>query len=68
MILFLFVIKDSTSREKKYQQTISNLTEHLGVVKMIKEDVDDIKSMVYKTDKKNSKKATSISNSTDVKE
>ena len=48
MALFIFVIKDSTNREKKYQETISNLTEHLGVVKMIKEDVDDIKSIVYK--------------------
>ena len=57
MALFIFVIKDSATREKKYQETISNLTEHLGVVKMIKEDVDDIKSIVYKTDKSKSKKS-----------
>lgn len=57
MALFIFVIKDSTAREKKYQETISNLTEHLGVVKMIKEDVDDIKSIVYKTDKSKGKKS-----------
>ncbi|MGN1213214.1 MAG: BhlA/UviB family holin-like peptide [Christensenellales bacterium] len=55
MALFIFVIKDSTNREKKYQETISNLTEHLGVVKMIKEDVDDIKSIVYKGKKSTSK-------------
>lgn len=48
MALFVFVIKDSANREKKYQDTIKNLTEHLGVVKMIKEDVDDIKTIVYK--------------------
>lgn len=67
MALFIFVIKDSANREKKYQNTISNLTEHLGVVKSIKEDVDDIKAMVYKTDKSKSKrkKTTEISN-TDV--
>ena len=55
MALFIFVIKDSANREKKYQETISNLTEHLGVVKMIKEDVDDIKSIVYKGKKSTSK-------------
>ena len=55
MALFIFVIRDSTNREKKYQETISNLTEHLGVVKMIKEDVDDIKSIVYKGKKSTSK-------------
>ena len=36
--LFIFVIKDSSSREKKYQQTIKDLTTHLGIVKEIKED------------------------------
>ena len=46
--LFIFVIKDSSNREKKYQQTIKDLTSHLGVVKAIKEDVDDIKNMVFK--------------------
>ena len=56
MALFIFVIKDSANREKKYQNTIANLTEHLGVVKSIKEDVDDIKAMVYKTDKSKSKR------------
>lgn len=59
MALFIFVIKDSANREKKYQQTISNLTEHLGVVKMIKEDVDDIKTIVYKSEKSKTKKSKS---------
>ena len=54
MALFVFVIKDSSNREKKYQQTIKDLTEHLGVVKTIKEDVDDIKSLVYKNKSDNS--------------
>ncbi len=64
--LFVFVIKDSKSREKKYHQIIKDLTEHLGIVKEIKEDVDEIKDVVfinkkptkkYKNTQKNSKKA-----------
>jgi len=51
MGLFIFVIKDSTSREKKYQETISNLTKHLEVINTIKEDIDDIKSVVYKDER-----------------
>ena len=56
--LFIFVIKDSNSREKKYQQTIKDLTVHLGIVKEIKEDIDDIKNIVFKQDfSKNDKKS-----------
>ena len=68
MALVVFVIKDSASREKKYQETISNLTEHLGVVKMIKEDVDDIKSIVYKTDKSKSKKSKKTEQTTNAEQ
>lgn len=46
--LFVFVIRDSSKREHKYQQTIKDLTSHLGIVKSIKEDVDEIKNFVYK--------------------
>lgn len=49
--LLIFVMKDSAKREQKYQQTINDLTEHLGVVKDIKDDVDEIKNIVYKTNK-----------------
>ena len=42
--LLLFVLKDSGEREKKYQKTISELTEHLGVVREIKNQVDDIEN------------------------
>lgn len=49
--LFVFVIKDSTKREQKYQQTIKDLTSHLGIVKGIKEDIDEIKIVVYKKKK-----------------
>ena len=63
--LFIFVIKDSSAREKKYQQTIKDLTEHLGVVKEIKDDVDEIKNIVLqkniaKSNKKTSKKSTRV--------
>lgn len=53
--LFIFVIKDSSNREKKYQQTIRDLTSHLGVVKEIKEDVDEIKNIVFNSNKSNVK-------------
>ena len=53
--LLIFVMKDSAKREQKYQQTIKDLTEHLGVVKAIKDDVDEIKNLVYNA--KNTKKS-----------
>ena len=56
--LFIFVIRDSSLREKKYQQTIKDLTENLGIVKNIKEDVDEIKEYVYKN--KRIKKQASV--------
>lgn len=51
--LFIFVIKDSSNREKKYQSIIEELTAHLGVVNQIKKEVDNIKYIVLKP--KNSK-------------
>ena len=60
--LLIFVIKDSAKREQKYQQTIKDLTSHLGIVKDIKDDVDEIKNFVYKTKKsKNVSKKSSFS-------
>ena len=60
--LFVFVIKDSSNREKKYQQTIKDLTSHLGIVNDIKEDVDEIKNIVFLSKKyaKNTKKSSKI--------
>ena len=49
--LFVFVIKDSSTREKKYQQTIKDLTAHLGIVNSIKEDINQIKNLVFKSKK-----------------
>ena len=57
MGLLIFVIKDSTRREQKYQQTIKDLIDHLGIIQEIKKDIDVIKSYVNTTKKpKNSQK------------
>lgn len=50
--LLIFVLKDSKQREKKYQDTIKDLTEHLGVVREIKKEVEEVKEVVYKKGKK----------------
>lgn len=44
--LLIFVLKDSKTREKKYQETISDLTDTLNVVHNIENDVQDIKKFV----------------------
>ena len=66
--LFIFVIRDSSNREKKYQKTIKDLTENLGIVKYIKEDVDEIKKFVYKNKRSRRISEKDSKSSTDVKE
>ena len=44
--LLLYVLKDTSSREKKYQITIDSLSSHLSVVKEIKREVEEINSKV----------------------
>ncbi|MGD9901010.1 MAG: BhlA/UviB family holin-like peptide [Spirochaetales bacterium] len=46
--LLIFELKDSNKREKKYQETIKDLNEHLGTVKDIKTDVKQIKHLVLR--------------------
>lgn len=41
--LLIYQLKDSRSREKKYQETISKLGDALDTLKAVKEDVEDIK-------------------------
>lgn len=53
--LLIFVLKDSKQREKKYQDTIKNLTEHLGIVHEIKKEVEEVKEVVYSKNKKSNK-------------
>ncbi len=43
LMLLVFQLKDSKTRENKYQQTIENLGNALQVVKEVKEDVEEIK-------------------------
>ena len=50
--LLIFVLKDSKQREKKYQQTIKDLMEHLGIVKEIKKEVEEVKEVVFLKNKK----------------
>ena len=66
--LLIFVIKDSAKREQKYQQTIKDLTSHLGIVKDIKDDVDEIKNFVYKTKKSKNVSKKSIFSVKNIKD
>ena len=40
--LFFYVLKDASNREKKYQITISSLSEHLNIVKDIEKKINEI--------------------------
>ena len=44
--LFFYQLKDSKSREEKYQKTIEDLTIHLDLIEDVKEDVLELKSIV----------------------
>ena len=45
-VLLLYVLKDSRSREKKYQTTIESLGNSLSIVQAIKDDIEDIKAAI----------------------
>ena len=44
--LLIYQLKDSRSREQKYQLTIEKLGNSLDIVKQVKEDVEDIKDRI----------------------
>ena len=44
--LLIYQLKDSRSREQKYQSTIEKLGDSLEIVKQVKEDVEDIKCVI----------------------
>ncbi len=46
LMLLVFVLKDSRTREQKYQETIENLGTALQVVQDVKADVEDIKTTI----------------------
>ena len=57
VLLFFYQLRDSKQREAKYQQTIDELSKHIGVVHEIKEDVEELKSaMIKKRREKNETK------------
>ena len=48
--LFFKQIKESKTREEKYQQTIESLAEKLKLISEIKSDVEEIKSALTEKD------------------
>lgn len=44
--LLIYILKDSSKREKKYQQTIEQLNRNLNIVEDIESDVKEIKEIV----------------------
>jgi len=50
--LLVYQLRDSASREVKYQQTIESLTDKLDVVEDIRGDIVDIKDSIDKLDQK----------------
>ena len=51
--LLVYQLKDSRNREQKYQDTIIQLGKALDIVQSVKDDVEDIKEILY--DKKGAK-------------
>lgn len=43
-ISIFYMLKDSKARKVKYQEIIDNLTDKIGIVDIIKQDVDYIKN------------------------
>lgn len=46
VLLFFYQLKDSRKREGKYQKIIEDLTIHLNVLEDVREDVQELKSVV----------------------
>ena len=46
--LLFYVLKENSIREEKFQDIISNLTERLDVLDILKKDVDEIKESLQK--------------------
>lgn len=52
--LLVYQLRDSNSREKKYQETIARLGVALDIVQSVKNDVEDIKEMLNSNHNKGS--------------
>lgn len=46
--LLVFQLKDSAKREKKYQETIAKLNQHLDSVEDIKDEIKEIRCAILK--------------------
>jgi preprotein translocase subunit YajC len=46
VFLFFYQLKDSQKREKNYQNTISVLTTHLGVIEEVRSQVSELKEII----------------------
>lgn len=55
--LLIYQLKDSRTREKKYQQTIENLNKHLDIVEEIDANVQEIKGKINEKKQKVKAKA-----------
>lgn len=60
--LLLYILRDSAKRESKYQETIDKLAEHLAVVDNIKQDVEEIKTMINSKGRKRNERKTESEN------
>ena len=49
--LLFFILQDSAKREKKYQETISKLNQHLDCVEDIKDEIKEIRTTLVKREK-----------------
>ena len=51
--LFVWLLIDTNkknqAREEKYQNTIDKLAENIGVIQVVKEDVEEIKNIIQKS-------------------
>ncbi|MBQ3510618.1 MAG: bacteriocin [Peptococcaceae bacterium] len=48
VVLLFYVLKENSTREEKFQEIISNLTERLDALDILKKDVDEIKENLQK--------------------
>lgn len=48
VFLFFYQLKDSAKREKEYQNTIENLTQHLQTIEEVKREVGELKEIIVK--------------------
>lgn len=64
LFLLFYVLKDATNREKKYQNTIEKLNEHLKTVNEIKTEVGQIIEVITKPQK--AKKKQSVEEQSDA--